>query len=175
MRIARILIAALLVTGAVASTAKADPLLTFFGGIGVDPVANVAKDDSGVVTVTSNVIRGVSPGGFPWVIRKFKAVVTETGEIDARGKGLLLAGGEGIGTPGGQSVFATLFCGAPGGFSTHNTDPNGVALTPEGNFEIKDMLTPPPPASCATPVLLIRSKAGRWFAAGIPGSEDNND
>jgi hypothetical protein len=43
-----------------------------------------------------------------------------------------------------------------------------VALEPDGDFRIDDMLNSTPPNPCETPVLLIVNAAGRWFAAGIP-------
>jgi hypothetical protein len=46
-------------------------------------------------------------------------------------------------------------------------DTNLVPLQPDGDFRIDDNLNPPPPAVCASPVLLIRNPAGAWFAAGI--------
>src|SRR2546428_6109769 len=65
--------------------------------------------------VVRNVVRGVSPGGQPWVIRRFEAKVKENGDIRAEGKGLVLAGSNSIGTAGAVTmVAATLFCGDPG-------------------------------------------------------------
>jgi hypothetical protein len=43
-----------------------------------------------------------------------------------------------------------------------------VPLEANGDFRIDDVLTPRPPAVCASPVLLIRNAGGAWFAAGIP-------
>ena len=76
----------------VASSPTADDIfLKFKGGIGVIPVSSVA------------------PPGQPWVIRALIAEVD--GRIHVEGRDLLLAGGNGIGTNGGQKVFATLICG----------------------------------------------------------------
>jgi len=58
-------------------------------------------------------------------------------------------------------VQARLFCG------TAAFNSGLVAIDPNGNFEIDDVLTPTPPATCATPILLIVNSGGRWFAAGI--------
>jgi hypothetical protein len=74
----------------------------------------------------------------------------------------VLAGGSNIGTGGGQSVRARLFCGGV----QHDTAL--VPLEADGDFRIEDVLVPNPPAVCATPVLLIVSGGGSWFAAGIP-------
>jgi hypothetical protein len=59
-------------------------------------------------------------------------------------------------------VRARLICG--GVF--HDTAV--VPLDAEGDFRIEDTLNPIPPEPCASPVLLIVSAGGSWFAAGIP-------
>jgi hypothetical protein len=154
-------VASLLAFAAPLGAAADDSTLKFDGGIGVIPVSNV--NPSGVAT--PNVVQGVSPGGQPWVIAKLTAKVRSDGRISVEGRGLLLAGGNGIGTTGNQSVEAALFCG---GFR-HDT--GVVPLDPDGGFRIEDVLTPVPPSPCASPVLLIVSAGGRWFAAGIPEQE----
>jgi len=51
----------------------------------------------------------------------------------------------------------------------HSTNTTGIPLELNGDFKIDDVLTPIPPADCASPVLLIRTAgSGNWFAAGIP-------
>lgn len=114
-----------------------------------------------------NVVRGVQPPGQIWVIRELRAEVRDDGRIRVQGRGLLLGGGNGIGGNANASVFATLICEAAAPFTLHNTTLAGVALEPDGDFKIDDVLTPVP-VDCASPVLLIRNVAGAWFAAGIP-------
>jgi hypothetical protein len=139
----------------------------FKGGIGVIPVTGVAATGA----VNLNVVRGVNPAG-PWRIADLDAVVESNGHIRVRGRGLLLAAGNGIGTNAGASVHATLFCG-PAATATA-FDEAGVALAADGDFIIDDFLTGngSVPTPCENPVLLIRSGAvagqGVWFAAGIP-------
>lgn len=158
-------------SGLLASFGMADDtLVAFKGAIGVIPVrGNVAP-------FAVNTVLGVTPGGQPWVINDLDATVKTNGEVSVNGSGLLLAGSNGIGTTGGQSVAAQLFCG-----SANFTSP-GVALDPNGDFRINDILTPSPlPATCDTPVLLIRSinlntgVLGNWFAAGILKSSKQKD
>jgi hypothetical protein len=152
-----------------------DQLARFDGGIGVDPVSNVAVNaTTGVVTVTRNIVRGVNPPGQIWVIADLKADVDTNDRIKVRGRGLLLGGGNSIGQNANQKVLATLICEAAAPFTLHNTDAAGVALEPNGDFQIDDTLDPPV-SDCASPVLLIRNTGGVWFAAGIPklGHDDH--
>ncbi|SRR5712692_7168355 len=141
-----------------------DSLVRFEGGIGVVPVSNVAgpqNADGTFQNVSRNVVRGVTPGGQPWVISSLSVEIKTDGRIEVDGRGLLLAGGNGIGTPAGQRVQARLFCGNAA-FNSGLVD-----VDPNGNFEIDDVLTPTPPATCGSPVLLIVNAGGSWFAAGI--------
>lgn len=133
--------------------AKADePIARFDGGIGAQPLRAGGQ---------VNDVFGVPPGGRPWVISRLIADVNGR-RITVDGRGLVLAGGNNIGTGGGQSVRARLFCGGVPSDSTL------VALEDNGDFRIDSALNPPPPRPCATPVLLIVSGGGSWFAAGIP-------
>src|SRR5437867_3119244 len=155
-----------------APSAMAGTLVEFEGGIGVIPAANVT---------TANVVRGVSPGGAPWVIRRFEAKVKENGDIRAEGRGLVLAGTNNIGTSGGvPTVLATLICQDGATFNNH--DSASFPLAADGDFKIQGPLTPSPPDPCTNPVLLIRiggqppiTNAGnRWLAAGIPKLEHDD-
>jgi len=158
-----------------APSVLAGTLVEFEGGIGVIAVSSAAgtqNADGTFPNVNRNDVRGIGPGGQPWVIRTFEAKIKENGDIRAEGRGLVLAGGDAIGTGGGVTVFATLFCANDGNVQ-HNTSPP-VALQADGDFKIKDTLNPPPPATCTSPVLLIRVAAGRWIAAGIPKVKDED-
>jgi hypothetical protein len=153
-----------------------DTLAEFEGGIGVIPVSNVIVNADSTITVNRNIVRGVQPAGQIWVIRKLEAKVKTNGDIEVEGEGLVLGGGNNAGRATGQSVFATLICeAAPGPFTERNSTPAGVPLAPNGDFKIEDVLSPVPPADCASPMLLIRNAANlNWFAAGILKS-DNGD
>jgi hypothetical protein len=153
IHVAAWIVGAWIVGLAATSAVAGQSLVRFDGGIGVNPVS---------AGPAANVVRGVSPGGQPWVIRELRAGVEVDGRLKANGRGLLLAGGNGIGTTGNQSVRAVLFCGNVA---------HGSALVPleaDGDFTIDDTLTPLPPNPCESPVLLIVNGADRWFAAGIP-------
>jgi hypothetical protein len=128
-------------------------LVRFEGGIGSQPLRSGG---------TPNVVFTVNPGGIPWVISRLSADVRLDGRISVVGLGLILAGGNNIGTSGNNEVRARLFCGGV----PHDSDL--VQLEPNGDFRIDDHLSPAVPAMCANPVLLIVSAGGNWFAAGIP-------
>ena len=111
--------------------------------------------------MTLNIVRGVEPAGEIWVIAALRADVKVDGRIRVNGRGLLLGGGNQIGFNGDASVFATLICEAVAPFTEHSTDGAGVALAPNGDFRIDDVLDPAPPADCDSPVLLIRVHGAR--------------
>ena len=156
-----------------------DTLAEFKGGIGVIPVSSAAGTANANGTfpdVNRNVVRTVNPPGQIWTIDDLKAKVKTDGSITVDGRGLLLAGGNGIGTNAGASVFATLICEAAAPFTLHNTSLVGVPLQANGDFQIDDVLAPLPPAVCASPVLLIRNAANQaWFAAGIQKTDKRED
>lgn len=146
-----------------------DTLVQFQGGIGVIPVSSGVGLAATAEVVNRNIVRGVQPPGQPWVIADLQANIKADGRIQVDGRGLLLAGGNGVGTNANASVFATLICEAAAPFTERSTAAAGVALEPNGDFRIDDVLSPAPPSVCASPVLLIRNAANRaWFAAGIP-------
>ena len=166
-----------LIGGLVASSVIADDtddtLVRFKGAIGDIPVSNVAgtvNPDGTFPDVTRNIVRLVNPAGQIWVISALRADVKVDGRIRVDGRGLLLGGGNAIGTNGNASVFATLICEAVAPFTQFSTNNvTGVPLAANGDFRIDDVLMPAPPAECGSPVLLIRvSPSGAWFAAGIP-------
>jgi hypothetical protein len=147
-----------------------DTLVEFRGGIGVLPVASGVGQEATAEVVTRNMVRGVQPAGQIWVISALRADVKVDGRIHVDGRGLLLGGGNSIGLNGNASVFATLICEAAAPFTERSTHGAGVALEPNGDFRIDDVLVPAPPADCDSPVLLIRNAEPNpvWFAAGIP-------
>jgi hypothetical protein len=148
---------AVLFLGAMAQSALAQNLVAFNGGIG--DITTGSTDTS---------VLGVQAAGQIWVIRDLQAQVKVSGRIQVDGRGLLLGAGNAIGSNGGASVFATLFC-ANDGNTPHSTSAAGVPLQVNGDFRIQDSLSPAPPDTCTSPVLLIRViNSGSWFAAGIP-------
>lgn len=176
LTVAVALLGALVSVGMVSARDR-DVLVRFDGGIGVIPVQGVvapANLDGTFANVTRNIVRGVNPGAGPWRISDLKATIDTDGRIRVRGRGLLLASTDKIGQNANQSVFATLICEATGPFVERNTNTAGVPLSADGDFRIDDVLSQAP-ATCASPVLLIRNTAGAWFAAGIQKLYDDDD
>lgn len=156
MKKTTMIIGIVLVIATIAESAQS--LVRFSGAIG------------DITTGSANTsVRGVPAAGQIWVIRDLTADVNPDGSIMVDGRGLLLGAGDGVGSNGGASVFATLFCGNDGNIQ-HSSNPAGVPLELNGDFSIKDTLSPAVPSSCTQPVLLIRNSGGAWFAAGIPRS-----
>lgn len=153
------------------SAAAQDSLARFKGGIGVIGVSSGQGTGATATVVNRNIVRGVQPAGQIWVIADLRADVGFGGQIRVDGRGLLLGGGNTIGTTNNQSVRATLLC-ANDGNVLH--DSGLVPLEANGDFRIDDVLSPAVPIECVSPVLLIRNPGGSWFAAGIPnlGNDD---
>ena len=150
-------IAVVFVVGAMAQSALAQNLVMFNGGIG--DITTGSADTT---------VLGVPAAGQIWVIRDLRAEVRVGGLIQVNGQGLLLGAGNAIGSNAGASVFATLFCTNDGNVA-HSSNLAGVPLQVNGDFRIQDSLSPAPPNTCTSPVLLIRvTNGGSWFAAGIP-------
>ena len=148
---------AVLFLGAMAQSAVAQNLVAFSGGIGDITTGS-----------TDTTVLGVPAAGQIWVIRDLAAEVKVDGRIQVDGRGLLLGAGNAIGSNANASVFATLFCASDGNIQ-HSTSPAGVPLQANGDFRIQDSLSPAPPNTCTSPVLLVRvTGGGSWFAAGIP-------
>ena len=165
----------ILVASAIADDER-DTLVRFKGGIGVIPVSSGVGTATTATTVNRNIVRTIQPPGQLWTIRDLDTKIKKNGDIKVEGKGLVLAGGNGIGSPPANPtrVFATLICEAAAPFIEHSTTLAGVLLAPNGDFKIDDVLVPMPDG-CASPVLLIRTAgSGNWFAAGIlvPGKSD---
>ena len=183
-------VAGLAAAGTAIAHGPANVLFKFDGGAGVQPFRSSAG------TPALNTVAGVAPGGIPWLIRSFDATIRKSGDVRAHGAGVLLAGGDGLGTRAGpRQVVLSLFCRnapvAPAVTGTLQTTPfnsDPVDLDENGDFDVRGKLTnadgATPPLDCGDtvdnrPVLLIRTMAGNpaapaaWFAAGLLA--DGND
>lgn len=138
----RLGIAALLPLG-LAAHEDQHAITRFDGGIGVQPVLI----NPATFAAVANVVRGIRPGILPWTIRSLKANLEKDGELEARGRGLVLAGGAPIGTRADlPSVRALLFCDAE--ITAHVSAP--AALDSDGDFNIAGFPTPAVGVTCPT-------------------------
>jgi hypothetical protein len=167
MQINMIVIASVLVIATV-SPVNTQQLVSFEGGIGVQPNLNVTKTSDGKIVPIPNPVRGVDPDSVPWVVRTFSAAVDVEGILKLKVEGLVVAGGRGIGTSLNRSVRATLFCGSWQRFTYHNSATK-TQLGEHGELAIAEQLLPKPPNPCIAPVLLLRETVNSsWIAAGVP-------
>jgi hypothetical protein len=105
-------------------------------------------------------------------LASLRADIDIYGRVKVRGRGLLIANGNGIGANLNQRVFATLICEVDKPVD-RSTNKAGVVLEANGDFRIDDTLDQVP-VECPNPVLLIRNTGGAWFAAGIPKLTDED-
>ena len=114
----------------------------------------------------------VTGGGQPWHTTDGSAKVDlETGDLQFRVRGLVLAGGNSVGTPDGVTmVKGTLVCDTTGTMNGNSTlaDTPLVPLSATGDAHFNGDLGPLP-ATCTEPniAFLIRTAGGAWIANGV--------
>jgi hypothetical protein len=123
-------------------------------------------------------------GGQPWVTERGQAKINlANGQLEFTVGGLVLAGGNTIGTPGAVTqVKGTLICiPNPNTPTSTNTiiDTTAVALSPTGDAHFSGNVGSIPNACGATNIaFLVRIAAGgginRWIAAGAVRSSNGN-
>ncbi len=160
-----ILISVLILTfqlGPSVSTAESSGEVGWEQIIGIIQAGNVVGSGTGAVT----------GGGQPWSTTEGEAEVNlKNGDIAFEVRGLVLAGGNSIGTPDGITmVKGTLVCdtnGSAGGGNSTLVDTPAVPLSAQGDAEFSGNVGPLP-AACNEPdiAFLIRISAGRWIANG---------
>jgi hypothetical protein len=115
----------------------------------------------------------VTGGGAPWHTSRGSAEVNlTTGDLRFTIEGLVLAGGNSIGTPDGvTSVKGTLLCDTTGVNSPNSilVDTSLVTLDAQGNAKFKGNLGSLPFACTSQPnvAFLIRTSSGAWIASGM--------
>jgi hypothetical protein len=131
--------------------------------IGIAQAGNVVGSGTGAI----------AGGGIPWSTLDGHAQVDlERGEINFDVRGLVLAGGNSIGTPGTiLQVKGTLVCDTDGSASGGNSvlvDTPLVDLDDQGNARFNGSVGALPSACWSEPdiAFLIRVGAGRWIANG---------
>jgi hypothetical protein len=119
----------------------------------------------------NNMVAGIAGGGQPWTTLGGNANVDlSNGKVDFEVRGLVLAGGNAIGTPGPiTQVKGTLVCdtdGSAGGPVIVDTPL--VTLSEEGDARFHGSVGALPAACSTEPdmAFLVRIGAGRWIANG---------
>jgi hypothetical protein len=140
-------------------------------------------DDSGLVrwkkiigieqaaNVVGNAPNTATGGGQPWSTLDGSAVVNlADGVVDFEVRGLVLAGGNSVGTPDGvTNVVGTLVCGLMPGETTTLIDTQPVPLSAQGNAEFFGTFNSSTGSCSATDVaFLVRNAAGTepWIGNG---------
>src|SRR6201993_4054166 len=120
------------------------------------------------IAQASNVLGGITGGGQPWSTREGEALVElDNGFVVFEVRGLVLAGGNTIGTPGAvNQVKGTLVCG-PGSPSPTVIDTPLVPLDAQGNATFDGSFSSSTAACSPTDVaFLIRTAGGAWIGNG---------
>jgi hypothetical protein len=120
------------------------------------------------VAQASNVVGGITGGGQPWSTREGEVhVKLSDGTVEFEVRGLVLAGGNTIGTPGAVTqVKGTLVCG-PGSASPVVIDTDLVPLSPQGDAEFYGSFNSSTAGCSATDVaFLVRTAGGAWIGNG---------
>ena len=120
------------------------------------------------IVQAGNVVGGIAGGGQPWTTLGGRAAVDlSKSQLDFDVQGLVLAGGNSVGTPDGITmVKGTLVCDA-GAATQVVVDTILVPLSPQGDADFSGPIGPIPSTCNATNVVfLIRIEAGRWIANG---------
>jgi hypothetical protein len=124
----------------------------------------------------------VTGGGTPWHTSGGSAEVNlATGDLRFAVDGLVLAGGNSIGTPDGvTSVKGTLVCDTTGVLNSGNStlvDTPLVTLDTQGNARFKGNLGILPLACTSQPSIafLVRTPSGAWIASGMVRVTETDD
>ena len=120
------------------------------------------------IAQASNVVGGITGGGQPWSTREGEVLVElDNGFVVFEVRGLVLAGGNTIGTPGPVTqVKGTLVCG-PGSASPTVIDTPLVPLDAQGNAEFSGSFSSSTAGCNAMDVaFLVRTAGGAWIGNG---------
>ena len=120
------------------------------------------------IAQAGNVVGGITGGGQPWSTREGEVLVElDSGFVVFEVRGLVLAGGNTIGTPDAVTqVKGTLVCG-PASASPTIIDTPLVPLDAQGNAEFSGSFSSSTAGCSATDVaFLVRVSAGAWIGNG---------
>jgi hypothetical protein len=149
-----------------ASTAGALLLLAFASPSRAND--NVSWETIIGIAQATSVVGGITGGGQPWsALGGSVAVNLGEGSVAFQVRGLVLAGGNAIGTPDGvTSVVGTLVCGLNSATpQIINTSP--VPLSPQGDAAFHGSFNSSTGGCIGTQqAFLIRATSGAWIANG---------
>ncbi|HZR70051.1 MAG TPA: hypothetical protein VFB01_13460 [Burkholderiales bacterium] len=113
-----------------------------------------------------NAVGNIGGGGQPWSTTGGEAKANlRNGHVEFNVRGLVLAGGNTIGTPGAiDQVKGTLICNA--GATNDTVDTPLVPLSPTGDAQFSGDVVIPAACSPANIAFLVRIAANRWIANG---------
>ena len=139
------------------------------GGMGSPVTAQATVKWRTVIGIiqAGNVVAGIPGGGQPWSTLGGEASVNlSNGRVEFEVRGLVLAGGDTIGTPGAvNQVKGTLACVT--GVTPTVIDTPLVPLNARGDAEFDGSVGPIPTTCTPTNVVfLVRIAANRWIANG---------
>jgi hypothetical protein len=147
-------------------------------------IASSAKADSvrwrtvvGIVQA-GNMVGGITGGGQPWTTLGGRARVDlAKGQLDFDVQGLVLAGGNSIGTPAAiNQVKGTLVC-IVAGATPVILDTTPVPLSPQGDADFSGPIGPIPSTCDSSNVaFLVRiATSGAWIANGAVRTSHGNN
>ena len=130
------------------------------------------------VIQAGNLVGNIGGGGQPWSTLGGRArVALAKSQVSFEVEGLVLAGGNTIGTPGTvNQVKGTIVCDA-GTAAQQVRDTPLVTLSPQGDAEFSGNTTMPIPTTCnpTNVVFLVRIAADLWIANGAVRSSSKDD
>jgi hypothetical protein len=143
--------------------AQSDPLVRWRGIEGVITAPGI-----------DNPVGQIHSGAGPWTTRGGSArinLLTGEGSFDV--EGLVLNGGSASGTTGPvKTIVGTLVCNAGSAVETAIDTP-AANLSADGNADLSFKISVP--ATCNSPLFLIRVASGRWIGTGTkPASESKS-
>ena len=146
-------------------------------------IISPAKADNSVrwrtivgIVQAGNTVGNIPGGGQPWTALGGRVRVDlAASQVSFDVQGLVLAGGNTIGTPDGiTQVKGTLICDAGG--TNVTLDTVSVPLSPQGDADFSGPIGPiPTTCNPSNVAFLIRIAAGRWIANGAVRTSPGND
>jgi hypothetical protein len=125
---------------------------------------------SGPFVGTTNPIRGIVGGGFPWVLSRGKGELQADGRLLLQVRGLVLADAPTVPAnlrltnpiPNFRAVVSCMTIDAMGNPAIANISTADFPATPQGDSRIDATLVLP--SACFAPIIFVTSPTGAWFA-----------